>query len=213
MIRVSISNLEYVRNYPEQFAKSLLTKPPIQGGGVGMFGQFKNAIYKVHNGDLNITDARNLLLNQYSVYKVSRENKAKQDNLISGYENYFPLLEELGLSYADGMHQIKWSSLHSNVLLSGLTPIVLTDNKEYYCHFYTEHPIDWESELKFPMVQEYIANSTLGCDSQTLNIGLYCLSDSMFFFRKYSKKEIKGAVTETSSLFGKVDTEYTKLKK
>lgn len=211
MLNVRNSALEDARLYPEQYVQSLLI-----GGArrnIGMFSRMQNVIVKVHAGALTVSDARKQIESQFLLYETWKYNKTKQDRLLASFDNYFASFDKMKLQFVDSKHQMKWQ-LHANVSLSGLTPIVVANNSGYYSYIFTEQPIDeWKKQLRFPLIQQYLANNTIGCDATEVNVGVFCASSGTFEFKSFSKREIAVALKETAEVFNTVDKTYSKLKK
>lgn len=210
MLRIKCSQLEQARNNPSLYAQQLLSKQ--NGGGMhGMFSYMQDAAKRVHLGE-NLSVAIKKLQNQYiNKFEETRHNKAKQERLIKKLVMYIKQYDDMGFEFVDGRRLMRWDIL-SEVQLTGFTPWVTKSQDEYYTYYIVENMIDWDSELRFPLLQDYLVNVVHKLKIQTIRIGIYCIETDKFYFKKFSKREIELAIAEAKSLFQNVYEEYNKHK-
>lgn len=183
-----------------------------KGGTHGMLAYWQDVSLKVHLGDLNINQGIKELQRTFMNFDENIKNLKKQDFLQDSFIKYHTQFDKKGFKFLDTKRRIKWN-ITSSGLLTGLTPWVIKNNDKYYSYFFSEQPFDWDSQLKFPLIQEYLAENNVECDINQMNVGIYCLSNDRFSFRSFSQKELRLAVDETIEIFEKVDKEVNRIKR
>jgi hypothetical protein len=213
MIKISCSILEQVRKAPDLHAKSIATiDKPKTGGSYGMFACWQDTVKLVHTGELSVSQAIKELENKFLRFDDNVKNKAKQTYLVDSLPKYIAAYNKQKFEFIDSKHQMKWDIVEG-VRLTGHTPWVVFNGKDYYAFLFIETELDWKNQLRFPLFQQYLIDHHIACELQEMNVGTYCLETGKFDFACYSKKEIASWVTETGRIFQTVLHEYRKFKK
>jgi hypothetical protein len=209
-MNIQCSKLEKLRLDPKAFAKILAADEISTGGGVGMLSYFKIVARKVHIGELDLNDGIKELSSKLISFSPTSKNKARQDYLLEAFVKYFKAIEKQKIDFVSGQKRIS-RDFGPHVKLTGLSPWILTDSKKYISYFISEWGFDWESELRFPLYQEYLAHH-LDCKTETISVGIYNLEDDKLEIKSFSSGDILTTVQETGQLFDFVYKEYKKLK-
>ncbi|KAA5536895.1 hypothetical protein F0919_04270 [Taibaiella lutea] len=211
MISVRCSALEQARNDPSFFVQSLIegTKG---GGSFGMFRHWQKAIKDMHVENLTPSEAIRNLQNSFLRFNETRANKTKQENLIRSLVAYEKEFKKMKFEFEEGIRRIKWD-IHSEVRLTGNTPWIVNDKNNFFAFFPIEEEIPWLTQLRFPLLQKYIADRILKCDVNKVNMGIFRLSENKFDFKRFDEEEIEDALNETRGIFQNVYDEYDKRKK
>ena len=213
MIKISCSILEDVRKAPDLHARSIATlDKPKTNGTYGMFACWRDTVIKVHEGSLTLIEAIKELENKFIRFDDNVKNKSKQNYLLDALPRYISEYKKQKFELVDSKHQMKWDIIEG-VRLTGLTPWVVFNGKDYFAYLLTETELDWKNQLRFPLFQQYLIDHHIDCELQEMNVGTYCLETRQFEFTNYSKKEISSWVDETSKIFQTVLREYHKFKK
>ncbi len=213
MIKIPCSILEQVRQAPGAHAQIIaLSDKPKSGGSHGMFAYWQDTVKLVHIGELSISEAIKELQNKFIRFDDNLRNRSKQSNLLDKFPSYCTEYAKQKFSFIDTRHQMKWDIVEG-VRLTGLTPWVVFNGRDYYAYLITETPQDWRSQLRFPLFQQYLIDNHIECDVSEMNVGTYCLETNSFEFKNYSPKEIQTWVSETGKVFQTVLKEYNKWKK
>lgn len=213
MLRIRCSTLETVKASPIAYAQLLAFGDGKNGGGTyGMFAYWQDVAKLVHQNELTVSQGVKELQNKFIRFDDTAKNKAKQDKLLEQFVKYCTLYDKNKFAFVDSKRQMKWE-LFSGVMLTGLTPWVVYNDTGYYCYIVTEQLFDWQDQLRFPLIQQYLTDNKIDCDVTEMNMGIYCLATNQFDFRSYPKTELKKAITQTVSLFENVKLEYYKIKK
>lgn len=213
MLKIRCSSLEDVKQNPQAYAQLLaLTDGKSGGGTYGMFAYWQDAARQVHEHDLTVSQAIKHLQNKFIRFDETPKNKAKQDRLLEQFVKYCRLYDKNNFAFVDSRRHMKWE-IHNGVMLTGLTPWVVYNDTGYYSYFVTEELFDWQEQLRFPLIQQYLTDNKIECDITEMHMGIYCLSTNKFDFRSYTERELKDTVSQTTKIFENVKESYLKLKK
>lgn len=206
MIKIQCSILEQVRKNPRFFGQMLATNNTIRKGGRrGMFSSWQDLLQKVHLGQLAPESAIKELHLRLSSFGRTSANLKKQVFLEESFGSYLKVFKKSAFKFVDSKRHLNWA-FEDKGILSGLTPWVVRDRNRYYCYFTLEQQlIQWETELKYPLIQKYLSQKTIQCDETDIMIGYYCLERNDFFFKNFSSREIKQAINEMNDIFKEVD--------
>lgn len=212
MLKIRCTSLEDVKQNPKAYAQLLASGDAKKGGGThGMFAYWQDVAKLVHQQELNISQGIKELQNKFIRFDDTARNKAKQDKLLEQFIPYCRLFDKNKFALVDGRRQMKWE-LYAEVMLTGLTPIVVHNDNGYFSYLQVEQPFDWKSQLRFPLIQQYLSDYNIDCDIKEMSVGIYCLTTNTFEFKSFSKTELSKAVLQTSELFESVSNEYNKIK-
>jgi hypothetical protein len=213
MITIKASILESIRKDPEAYGRLLAIGDGKSGGGShGMFAYLVDTARAVHIGKFTLQQAVRELHSKFLRFKDSFENRERQERLIEQLVTYLKHYNKRGFEWHDGARRIQWG-ITSDVILTGLTPWVVSDKKIYHSYLMAEHTFNWQQQLRFPLFQQFLSNSTIECPPEEIQIGIYFADTNIFDMRSFNTKELKLAVDETGILFNSLYNEYQKRKK
>jgi len=208
MIRVSCSNLEDVRKNPTAYAQQLLADKKAGGGSYGMFQCWQSKVKEIHSNELSITEAIKSLQQRFMSYADTSTNKKKQEYLLDRLKPYFEEFENKGYTYISSQKRVYWNII-PEVALTGLAPYIVADENKFVAYFFTEQSITWENQLRFPLLQYYIAKNICNCEPSQLQIGFYCLNTLSFNLKIYSNEDIEDSIREAENIFRTINKAYT----
>ncbi len=213
MIRISCTLLEQVRVAPAQHGKMIATiEKPKPGGSHGMFAYWQDTAKLIHDGKLTISEAVTYLQNKFLRFDDTVNNSRKQIKLVEQLIKYCATYKKNKFEFVDSKHHMNWDIVEG-VRLTGLTPWVVHNRDGYFSYVTIEHTVDWQSQLRFPLIQQYLTANHIDCDVTEMQVGVYFLETDQFEFRNYSNREIRLYISETGNIFQSVLDEYTKWKK
>ena len=70
----------------------------------------------------------------------------------------------------------------------------------FSAYFITRENINWETELKYLVIQSYIASNTFNCNVTEVEVGYIDYYSGEFHEISFSAKEIKSAVNELKDI-------------
>jgi hypothetical protein len=211
MVSISCSNLERTRKNSTRYAELLHKGEGLNRGGTyGMFAHWQETAKKMHTGEYDLAKAIQHLQFAFGNFADTTRNRDKQAYLLEEFARYSKVHKQHKLEFHEPKHQFKWS-LIPEVRLTGITPWVFKQEEMHYAYFCLEKQTVWQAELKYPLLQRYLADHVLHCRLSQLQIGVYCLEERQFDFKRYTPLEVKNAVQEATQLFTNFYTEYSRL--
>jgi hypothetical protein len=207
MIRVTCSKLEEVRQNPKTFAQQLKLENKNNGGSFGMFQCWQKYVKSSHTGELNVSEAILGLQQSFMGFANNAVNKKRQEFLIDRFQPYVEDFKSRNYTYLGSQKKMLWNII-PDVALTGHTPNLVSNESGFASYFYTENPILWQEQLKFPLIQYYLAKNIFKCDFTAVEVGTYCLRSLSFNLKSYSENEIEDAISETEGIFNVVNEEY-----
>lgn len=212
MISITCASLEAVRQNPTAYGQLLASGDGKKAGGShGMFAYVQDVARLVHIGELTVSHAVRELHNKFLRFNDTAQNKQKQDKLIEQFVKYSRQYDKHSFDFIDGWRLMKWD-FTPDTRLSGRTPWVVANEKGYYSFVLSENGFDWQSQLRFPLFQQYLVDNNIDCELNELKVGIYSFADAEFQFRNYSVAEISSASEETNDVLTTVFKEYKKRK-
>src|SRR5262245_38935171 len=138
IIKVKASMLEFARRDPLAYGRLLAFGGDNTGGGShGMFACMVDVARAVHLKKMPFRQAIRELHSKFLRFRPTAENKERQDRLIEQLIAYVRLCKKMDLEWIDGSRRIQWT-LTNNVMLTGLTPWVVADEKGYLSYLMAE---------------------------------------------------------------------------
>ncbi|MBC7401508.1 MAG: hypothetical protein H7289_16340 [Mucilaginibacter sp.] len=208
MIRVSCSKLEVVRLNPSIFAQQLAAKTKNRNGSYGMFACWQAIVKSLHANQIDFSQAKIGLQQKFITFKNSPVNRKKQEFLLDRLTPYWELFQSKNLTYLGPQKDIYWN-VTPEVALTGRPPHLASDGGKYIAYFYSEAPVSWHTQLKYPLIQYYLAKDVFKCDPEQIQIGTYCLKTLSFDLITYSLNEIENSILETQNMFNNIYQEYS----
>lgn len=202
MNRFSISQLENARRDPISFAKSLSSASQ----GYGSFSRYMAwlfSVYNFHKHDLQAALAYfDAVFNRNFV--PSPINKAKYEDYVQLLHVYSQEYDKLNLNFVEYRKRLE-IILTDKVKISGELPIIsMNDKLGYTLYFFIKESNKWQTELKFPVVQDYIANSVYGVSLAAVDVGVFDIEAEKFSLKTYSNSDVTDAINELKSLGKKI---------
>jgi len=172
MNKLSIAKLETARKNPKEFAKSLLKASDQSGFGYPKSLRWLNAICNWHEGHKE-ADAVKELEKAFSKRKDTPKNRAEVEDLVTALESYFKEFNRRGFHLVKSRERIQFE-INKILQLSGQIPLLhMKPDRGFAAYFITDNSDQtWKEELRFPIVQRYLANDLLGCDAKDIDVGI-----------------------------------------
>jgi ribonuclease HI len=202
MKKFSISQLEVARRNANTFANAL--KNDAKGssfGGRPKSVRWLDAIGVYHNSN-DISSAINKLSQAFSRRKDTTNNRKELESLIQSLENYVHTHHKLNYIFLEKSHSVE-IFLSNKVKITGWIWLLnMKPNGERAGYMISKDIKDtsWQNELRFPIIQDYIANKIYGCELNEVEVGVIDFKTGNHHTKKYSAGEIKRAITELDSI-------------
>lgn len=210
MIRISLSKLESARANPSIFAHSLIDIIKSSGGNPGFVGCWKTIARNHHETDSDNSRSIDKLNDKlFASFKENKANNDRRSSYIESFKSYLETFSDLELIIDKFQINIKWP-LIPKTLLTGRSPFLCSDNNYKIAYFFQERFNDWQDELKYPLLQIYLAESFYKCDVSNIKIGVYSIYDKQFDLRTFEDFELDNALEEAKFVFKNVSDIYNK---
>lgn len=133
------------------------------------------------------------------LFTDNRKNELEKEGWIQKLEAYITEHSNLGLIYIE--HRLRIEIVLSTKLrITGEIPLInLNRNFGYSAYFFTKDSTNWESELKFPIIQDYIA-TFYGVDLSEVEVGVFGIDTESLSQVIYSDQEIADAKKELNAI-------------
>jgi hypothetical protein len=200
MNKISLSQLETARKNPTAFAKSLTT-PNGSSPRFSKMMAWQYSVYHYHKEKGNLSKATTYfesIFQRRFADNASNERQRKEyvEKLIEYAEND----SKNKLTYVEHRKRIS-ISLTSKIRMGGELPLIKMNNQGgYSVYFFHRLRTPWETELRFPIVQHFVASTLYNVSLSEVEVGVYSLPLGEHQQRHYTEREVIDAVKELQSI-------------
>ena len=200
MQRFSITQLENARNNPTAFAKQLKSGENSKGGfGYPKSLRWLNAITKYHIRN-DISDAILSIEEGFAGRKDTAKNRKELEQFIEALGIYEMTIKERKYSFIKSRESVS-IQVNPQLRISGKIPIIyMKPEAGFAAYFVSQNYPSWESELRFPVIQNYVANNVFMSELEGIDVGYIDYYSGSFHETSYSKIHINQALTELKSI-------------
>ena len=211
MIKISCSKLEQVKNNPRLYGQMLAIGEGKKGGGQhGMLACIKDTIREVHLGEITAMQGIKELHRRFLRFDETPKNKTRQEKLSEYYHVYHKQFAQKKWDFLHGTKNMNWP-VHKEVVLTGHTPWIFKNEDGFIAYYITETAVTgWRNELRFPLIQQYIADKILSCKPKDIKVGYYALDTARFDLKCFYEAAIAKAIEITKNVFGNVYESFKK---
>lgn len=202
MNKISFSQLESARKSPSAFAKSLNDGGnPFRSKKPAKFTIWKNAVFNYHKEKNNLSKAIKYFESSYLKHYVdNRKNVIECGTWIEDLHIYVNDEIERKLSTFDRKLRVSIPLTHK-IKLGGELPLIKMNNKGgYSIYFFSRESTAWEGELRFPIIQYFVATSLYNVDLSEVEVGVYSLDFKKHLQMTYSASDVEDAIIELNSI-------------
>jgi hypothetical protein len=198
MLYLPISKLELARTNARQCVSDITDPKRKRGFSRSMLSVVgRHAInYLIHK---NESKARiDLDIDLQQSFKTA--DGSRRPKLVERLQHYIEAVDSLSLSYFKGGSNLKYG-IASDVVISGRVPAVMQDEKGgLVVAFFTKESYNWYEELKFPFIQQYVADNIGKVASHNCRVGVYNYSVNAFELRSFDATELSAAISEVNGI-------------
>lgn len=210
MFKLSLGKLEQAKNNPAQVANEMKANKT-GGSSKSYVGSFKKIVREFHEDKDEVSTALNRLSENLEItFKTTDQNVAKNSKFCDSFLEYANEFEEKLLAVDKFQINLKWELLPKS-MLTGHSPFLCSTPTENIAYYFQEKGNNWEEQLKFPLVQIYLAEHYYKCEVDQLKVGIYNILDKKFELKCFEDFELDNAIEETKSIFKNVRSVYEKL--
>ncbi|TCD17613.1 hypothetical protein EZ456_22615 [Pedobacter psychrodurus] len=205
MLNISIAKLEQARKNPQAFAASLSVAEKGFGNRGSFSGTFKSFIGKFHNDIANKDKFHTQLQDAYKLQFVENSlNNKRAEKYCEAFSKYTDYMIEHRFGLDNFFTRINLKLL-SNVSLGGNSPVLSSSDTRNIVFSIEEAPSNWQYELKYPILQKYLAENYYECEVDRVEIGIFNVNSCQFELNVFDNVEIEGAFKEARIVLGEVD--------
>lgn len=201
MKKFSITELEVARRDPVGFGKALKDGATSSSS----FGRYPksmrwlNAVCKYHE-ETDISQAILSLETGFSNRQDNSKNRRELESFIDALSNYESQIKKRKLSLIKSREPVSMQ-LTGLVKITGQIPLIfMKPDIGFAAYFITRENAGWETELKYPVIQNYIASDIFDCNSREIEVGYIDYYAGEFHETSFSNYEIKSATKELKEI-------------
>lgn len=203
MRKLSISNLESARLNPSKYGLAMKegTLPSSFGGNRAKSLKWFDAVMVYHK-TRDLSKAITKLEQSFSKRKPTRKNLKELENLILALDNYVSEHNKYGYIYFDKTIAIN-KILTPQLRLGGWIWLLNMKTSGGYSGYVVSKDIDdtnWILELRYPIIQEYMANSLYGCRLDEVEVGVIDYTTGRHYKTCFSDEDINNALEELNDI-------------
>jgi hypothetical protein len=211
MITLSLSKLEQARVNPLFIASEMAKEKLSKGGNVGFVSTFKTAARYYLENDLRSQDAVKELDNKlWMAFKETPQNNNRRKLFCESFLSYAQLFSNLDISISKFQVNLDWEII-TNMKLTGHSPFLCSNENYKAAYYFSEKSVNWRAELKYALLQIYLAEKVFKCDVKYVKVGIYDISNRKFDLHTYEDFELDNAIEECKRVFNNVLSEYNRI--
>lgn len=198
--KFSISKLEVARSNPRGFGVHLRddTEEPFNNRPKSV--RWLDAVTTYHRNS-SLSEAVNYLENSFSNRKQNKKNIAEVETLVSSLYSYVSEHSNLNYNYFSHKHKME-IHLSEKLKMTGWIWIINKTSNGYsgYVIVNDVDSFNWQNQLRFPLIQNYIAKYIFKCHTDEVEVGIVNYYEGKHHKVSYTKKDIKEAKKELKFL-------------
>ncbi|MGE3523187.1 MAG: hypothetical protein AB7I96_10005 [Candidatus Dadabacteria bacterium] len=200
MIKISLSQLEEVRSNPHNFSQILQDATTQRYGGRSKFQVWQDGIHLYHKINDENEAIRVLTEKMENKFITISRSKKELNMYLDKFDKY--LISHRNNGYYFNASRKKISiPIYKDVSISGIVPIInMASHQGHAIIFFSKKDFDWESQIKFPLIQSYFAEKIFGCNISNIEVGIYCFETDEHHTKSYTKNEIRNALDESRNI-------------
>lgn len=200
-MKFSITNLEKARKNPVEFAKMLKSGKTSENefGGYPKSMRWLNAVCEFHkNGKLG--DAFEAIKSGFSGRKNTAQHRRELQMFYNSLDKYKTDVIGRKLVLLKSREKIHLK-VNPQVKVAGIIPLIfMKPTSGFSAYFISLDTPAWRSELKFPIIQTFVAESVFKTNVEEIEVGYIDYYTGEFNETAFSVAEINSAVKELESI-------------
>lgn len=201
MSNFSITQLESARRNPAEFAKAISSSTKEEKTPFNRYPQsmrWLNAISRYHNTN-DINQAINYMESWFDTRKDNAPNRRALRKFMEALGNYEHNIAAKGYNLINSRESI--NIVIRSVTITGIIPVIYMKPSEgFAAYFISRKNITWAEELKYPIIQNYIATHIFNIDPIIIDVGYIDFTTGDLHEACYSKRQIKEAQDELKNV-------------
>jgi len=172
MNKLSISKLEVARKNPKEFAINLMKESTRSFGGYPKSQRWLTAINEFHTSN-DVSKAIKILENSFSNRKNTAKNRRELNDFMIAVDSYSNVFAKRNFVFIKSRENVNLE-ITKKIQLSGQIPLILMKPKKGFTAYFIVKEINsnWREELRFPIVQSYVAQQIFSCEIKDVDVGV-----------------------------------------
>lgn len=200
-MKFSITSLEQARRNPAEFAKILKGGESSENkfGGYPKSMRWLDAVCVFHkNGD--ISEAFDALEQALSGRKPTAQHRRELQTLLKALDNYKNEATKRKLSFIKSREKIHLR-VNEEVEIAGIIPLIfMKPSSGFSAYFISLDNPEWKSELKFPVIQSFVAETVFKSNGEEIDVGYIDYLTGEFSETSFSSSEIIASAQELETI-------------
>lgn len=196
-MKFSITNLEKARKNTVEFAKMLKSGRTSENefGGYPKSMRWLNAACEFHK-DSKLADAFEAIDKGFSGRKNTAQHRRELQMFYTALDKYKTEIAGRRLALLKSREKI-YIKLNPQVEVSGIIPLIfMKPTTGFAAYFISLNAPAWKSELKFPVIQSFVAESVFKSNVEEVEVGYIDYFTGEFNETSYSVSEINASLKE-----------------
>jgi len=204
MTKFSITKLEEARSNPIAFAKTLSNKEQAKSNfRYAKSQRWLNAVGAYHASG-KIVDAYTSLEEGLSNRKDTAANRREMGKLLAALADYEKEITKRSLILIRSRESIDLQ-LTKKLRIGGQIPLIFMKAAQgYSAYFVSKANANWQRELKYPILQNYMGSKIFNTDPQQIEIGYIDYLTGEFHEECFTPRELKEAESELKKMGAKI---------
>ena len=197
-MKISITKLEIVRKNPKAFVAAIKAGENSQSFGVrAKYIRLQDTINYFHKiNDYNKTI--NYFNNSFSQYVDNSKNRKDHERYFNCFNDYVSEFKKKKYEFLT-KENLK-IILNEKVTVIGQIPLIFKNKKDgYSIYFFAKTNEEWETELKFPIIQNYFSNY-FETELENIEVGIFSIEKNKFYQTTFLEKGIAKAEKELKAI-------------
>lgn len=194
--KFSISKLEMARKNPTDFGTHLRDDDEEPFNSRPKSVRWLDAT-SVYHKNSNLSEAITYLQNSFRNRKQTKKNIKEVETLVQSLCIYVNDHLELNYNHYNHKHKIE-IYLSQKLKTSGWIWIINTTPSGYSAFIVVneQDSINWQNQLRFPIIQNYIANKLFNCPIENVEVGIINYFEGKHYKTCFQQDTIKNALEE-----------------
>lgn len=190
-MKFSITDLERARRNPTEFAKILKGGDSSENkfGGYPKSMRWLDAVCEFHKNN-DISEAFDALEQALSGRKPTAQHRRELETLLKALDNYKNEAVKRKLSFIKSRAKI-YIKVNQEVEIGGIIPLIFMNPAGgFSAYFISLDNTAWKSELRFPVVQSFVAGTVFKTSVEEMEVGYINYLTGEFQETSFSPSEI-----------------------
>ncbi|MDM8177762.1 hypothetical protein QT327_26000, partial [Olivibacter sp. 47] len=179
MIKLALSKLELARVNLSAVVQGMLhdTGP---GGSQGFTAKWKTVVRDYHEEDREFDfSLKKMDDTLWQSFKETSVNTSRRKLFCDSFKDYVKEFKDLGLTIDKFQLNLNWQII-PQAKITGHSPFLCSIKDKPIAYYFSETGGNWRTELKYPILQIFLAEYFYKCNVEEVQIGIYNIKERKF---------------------------------